>query len=160
MQNSSDETMDHPLEIKHLADCPEVVATASRWLFHEWGQRTPGSSLERSITRVQRRATKDSIPFALVAFSDGRPVGIASVVEVEDPGDTVGPWVSGVYVEAAYRGLGIATRLVQRVEAEAKRLGVRELVLSAAAPALYEALGYQPTGAEKNGEPIMRKVLA
>ncbi len=72
----------------------------------------------------------------------------------------MGPWVSGVYVEAAYRGHRIATRLMQRVEAEASRLGVRQLVLSAAAPALYEALGYQQTGAKKNGEPIMRKVLA
>ncbi len=70
------------IHIRHLADCPEVLAIAAGWLFREWGHHTPGSSLERSILRVQSRSTKDRIPFAFIAFLNGAPVGIASVVDV------------------------------------------------------------------------------
>ena len=43
------------------------------------------------------------------------------------------------------------------LEAAAPRLGATRLLLSAAAPKLYLALGYVPTGATKNGEPVMEK---
>jgi hypothetical protein len=48
---------------------------------------------------------------------------------------------------------------MQVLEAAAPGLGARRLLLSAAAPELYLALGYAPTGASKNGEPVMEKRL-
>ena len=54
-----------------------------------------------------------------------------------------------MYVAPAARGTGLGRRLVETLEAEARALGVRKLVLETgvrqeAALALYRATGFQP----------------
>jgi predicted N-acetyltransferase YhbS len=145
--------------IDYLAYHPLAVPTVAAWLFKAWGHRTPNNSLEATIERIAARAQIDAIPFGLVAIEDGVPVGTASVVAFDDPGDIPGPWLSSVYVIAKYRGRGLAKVLAQRAEVEAARLGASKLVLTAAVPQLYSQLGYLPAGGWKHGEPIMEKLL-
>ncbi len=112
-----------------------------------------------AIALFAQRANTDRLPMAWIALDGATSVATASLMEVERPGDEPGPWVAGVYVVGSHRGRGLATRLMAVLEQAAPRLGAQRLLLSAAAPSLYLALGYAPTGATKNGEPVMEKQL-
>lgn len=110
-----------------LSETPSAIPAVAKWLFDEWGHRNPDGSLERSVSKLSLRSNVDRLPIAILAVADGQPVGTASIVESEDPGDEYGPWVSGVYVLPKFRGREIATMLMNRLEAEAVRLdAVRE----------------------------------
>ena len=151
--------MEMLIEIVLLAHRPSAAPEVAGWLFREWGYRNPSSTLERSIQKFWLRSNVDRLPIALLAIDEDKPVGTASLVEVEYPEDEPGPWVSGVYVSPQYRGKGIAAALMSRLEREAVRFGARRLLLGAAAPELYRRHGYTPTGAIKHGEPVMMKAL-
>ncbi len=143
-----------------LAEVPGAGPTAALWLFEEWGHRYAGRTPAMAIELFAQRANTDRLPMAWITLDGTIPVATASLMDVERPGDEFGPWVGGVYVMASHRGRGLATRLMAVLEGAAPRLGATRLLLSAAAPSLYLALGYAPTGATKNGEPVMEKRLA
>jgi len=145
--------------IDYLAQHRSAIPVVAEWLFRKWGHRKPGSTLEDMIAQIAGSAQTEAIPLTVVAIEDGVPAGTARLVEFDDPGDIPGPWLSGVYVTAAYRGKGLAKALCARVEQEALRLGASKLVLTAAVPQLYSQLGFLPTGGWKHGEPIMEKQL-
>ena len=151
--------MADPIRLALLAEVPQAGPVAALWLFREWGHRYPGRTPGMAIAQFGQRANVDRMPMAWIALHGGIPVATASLMEVERPGDEVGPWVGGVFVIPSYRGQGLAVRLMRTLEAAAPRLGASRLLLSAAAPALYLGLGYAPTGATKNGEPVMEKRL-
>lgn len=81
----------------------------------------------------------------LVVTVDGRPVGCGAVRRLDaETGE-----LKRMYVAPTERGLGLGRRLVDALEAEARALGVRRLVLETgtrqhAALALYHATGFQP----------------
>lgn len=81
----------------------------------------------------------------LVARRDGVPVGCGALRMLE--GDT--GELKRMYVAPEARGTGLGRRLVEALEAEARTLGVRRLVLETgtrqqAALALYRATGFAP----------------
>ncbi|HEX6373958.1 MAG TPA: GNAT family N-acetyltransferase [Longimicrobium sp.] len=81
----------------------------------------------------------------LVVRRDGVPVGCGAVRRLDaDTGE-----LKRMYVSPDARGTGLGRRLVAALEAEARALGMRRLVLEtgtrqAAALALYRATGFQP----------------
>ncbi len=83
---------------------------------------------------------------SVFAVMDGeRPVGMASLV-VDDMSDRreLTPWLASVYVLPEWRGRGIASRLVRRVEEEARAHGVERFYLyTPDQQALYRRLGWQ-----------------
>jgi len=81
----------------------------------------------------------------LIVYREGEPVGCGALRLLD--GETAE--LKRMYVSPAARGLGLGRRLVTALEAEARALGVRQLVLEtgtrqAAAIALYQATGFQP----------------
>ena len=152
--------MNDPIAIQRLAALPDAASTAALWFYAEWGHRYPGRTPDMAIALFRQRANADRMPIAWIATDGLVPVATASLMEVEKPDDEPGPWVGGVYVVPSHRGRGLALRLMAALEAAAPGLGAKRLLLSAAAPALYLRLGYRPTGALKNGEPVMEKHLA
>jgi len=48
-----------------------------------------------------------------------------------------------VLISPAYRGLGLASKLVQAAEPEAARKGMKELFVYSEFPKMYEKLGWQ-----------------
>ena len=81
----------------------------------------------------------------LVVRRGGEPVGCGAVRMLD--GETAE--LKRMYVAPAARGTGLGRRLVQALEAEARALGVRRLVLETgirqhAAIALYRAAGFGP----------------
>ena len=81
----------------------------------------------------------------LVAWLDGEPVGCGAVRLLDaDTGE-----LKRMYVSPAARGHGVGRRLVAALEAEARAIGARRLVLETgtrqtAAIALYAATGFTP----------------
>src|SRR5262249_7929249 len=81
----------------------------------------------------------------LVVYRDGIPVGCGALRRV----DAETAELKRMYVSPSVRGQGFGRRLLTALEAEARALGVRRLVLEtgirqAAALALYRATGYRP----------------
>ncbi|MGH8198522.1 MAG: GNAT family N-acetyltransferase [Steroidobacteraceae bacterium] len=53
------------------------------------------------------------------------------------------PWLAGIFVKPQHRGKRIGTRLIQRIEAEARSLGTDVLYLyTSTTQSLYERLGW------------------
>jgi GNAT superfamily N-acetyltransferase len=80
-----------------------------------------------------------------IVYHDGAPIGCGAL-RLLDPETAE---LKRMYVTPAMRGSGLGRRLVAALEAEARALGVRRLVLEtgvrqAAALALYRATGFQP----------------
>ncbi|WP_276517401.1 GNAT family N-acetyltransferase [Cellulomonas hominis] len=91
----------------------------------------------------------------VLARLDGRPVGCASLGRPHGPGGPGGVDAATtgelrrVFVRPDVRRAGVAAALVRALEAEARALGLRDLVLETgirqpAALALYRSLGYRP----------------
>jgi GNAT superfamily N-acetyltransferase len=81
----------------------------------------------------------------LVAYREQTPVGCGAV-RLLDPGTAE---LKRMYVVTAVRGAGVGFRLVEALEAEARRLGAGRLILEtgtrqAAALALYARCGFEP----------------
>jgi putative acetyltransferase len=90
----------------------------------------------------------------LVVYQGGTPVGCGALRVLDGDCDgnddgVVTAELKRMYVAPSARGTGLGRRLMTALEAEARRLGVRRLVLEtgirqAAALALYRATGYRP----------------
>lgn len=81
----------------------------------------------------------------LVAYSEETPVGCGAV-RLLDPSTAE---LKRMYVDPSLRGAGVGRRLVEALEAEARRLGAERLVLETgtrqtAALALYARCGFEP----------------
>jgi GNAT superfamily N-acetyltransferase len=81
----------------------------------------------------------------LVVYLDGAPVGCGALRVL----DAETAELKRMYVRPEERGRGLGRRLVAALEAEARAIGVRRLVLEtgirqAAALALYRATGFEP----------------
>lgn len=81
----------------------------------------------------------------LVVYLDGAPVGCGAVRRLDEQTGEL----KRMYVAPAARGTGLGRRLVDALEAEARALGLRRLVLETgtrqhAAIALYRATGFEP----------------
>jgi GNAT superfamily N-acetyltransferase len=81
----------------------------------------------------------------LVVSREGTPVGCGAVRLIDDETGEL----KRMYLAPSVRGTGLGRRLVEALEAEARALGARRLVLETgvrqlAALALYRATGFQP----------------
>lgn len=150
------------LVVRRLVETPHAAAVAG-WLHEVWWA-------EEGYSRAQteawlRAASGPAAPIAFVAEANGVPVGTASL-DTDDllSRPDLSPWLAGVWVQPAWRRHGVASRLVERVEAAATRLGHPELWLfTEDAAALYRRLGWEPAGPERwrgRDVALMRRRLA
>jgi len=108
--------------IDYLADHPAALARAAVWLHRQWLGEW-GYSRRQAAHELRGRLSRVRLPLALVALDGERPVGIASLVELERPDTAVRVCcLSGVYVPPAWRRRGIGRLLCRRAAAEAARL--------------------------------------
>lgn len=142
--------MKDDLRIERLsADSPHV-ATLAGWIHAAWGHLEPGGTLERTRARFADDCGAGGVPSVFVALardeSGGEmPVGTASLV-VDDMSvrRELTPWLASVFVLPEWRGRGIASRLVQRVELEARDHGIERFYLfTPDQQPLYRRLGWR-----------------
>lgn len=130
------------ITVASLADHPELLATVAGWMWREWGSEPE----ERVRERLARRANRDEIPFTLVGFADGEPVGALTVCwdDVDAAHADRGPWLSGVVVHRQARNLGVGRALLASAEQRTAALGHGELWLhTGEAQRFYERCGYE-----------------
>lgn len=137
--------MNETIDIKHLADCPEVIPTLASWAFNQWGQQYKMESVSVQLELFANRVNRDKIPLALVAFSGTQPVGTASLkVREMTTHSHLLYWLGAVYVVEQFRSRGIGTALISRATDIARDLGVETLYLHTPDKAgLYLRLGWK-----------------
>lgn len=125
----------------------DLTAEVSRGLIAALNAELSGTYSEPGATHfhLDQEEVAEGRGAFLVLYRDGEAVGCGAVRRL-DP-DTAE--LKRMYVVPAARGAGLGRRLVEALEAEARRLGVRRLVLEtgirqAAAMALYQATGFHP----------------
>jgi GNAT superfamily N-acetyltransferase len=118
------------MHIDYLADHEELIPLVARWSFEEWSYLHPEKPLEDITKSFSQRTNRNRLPICLVAFEDEKPVGMASLKPTDLPARRdLSPWLAGVYVLEAFRGRGIGSELVRKVECKAWGLGYEKLYL-------------------------------
>ncbi|MGB8860547.1 MAG: GNAT family N-acetyltransferase [Ilumatobacteraceae bacterium] len=135
-----------PLTIRSLSECPGVAGQIASWHWREWGGDTVGETLEDWSNRVASRAGSVGVPFTLVGFVGGVPVGAVSVCwdDADRRFSGVGPWVSGIVVRSEARNLGVGRALLRAAEDRCRELGYERVWLhTGEARRFYARMGWQ-----------------
>ena len=108
-------------------------------------QLTPQPSLLSEQTL--RTVLDDSASHLYLLEEEGRVVGMLTLGIYHSPTGSKA-WIEDVVVDDSVRGLGYGKALVEHAILEARRLGVRQLMLTSnplrvAANRLYQAMGFQ-----------------
>lgn len=117
------------MKIEYLADRQKDIPTIIDWLYQQWGHNYEYGK-EVWIERVNNRLNKEKVPTTFVAIISGQPVATASIIESDmDTRKDLTPWLADVYTLPEYRGNKIATKLIDRVLKEAKKIGISRVYL-------------------------------
>ena len=116
------------------------MSTLGEWTWREWGFGSPEDNA-RDLAQSRRGA----LPSSFVAVRDGKPAGIVSLIECNlPPRCELRPWLAGLFVHPAQRGLGVGTALTRFCEREAAQQGFAKLYLyTSRAEGFYLRLGWQ-----------------
>jgi len=127
--------------------CVELTAEVSRALIDSLNAELSGVYPEPGANHfhLDPEEVADGRGTFLVVYRGGTPVGCGALRLL----DAETAELKRMYVSPIVRGSGLGRRLVAALEAEARALGVRRLVLEtgvrqAAALALYRATGFHP----------------
>ena len=133
------------MKIKYLVDCQEHLPVISSWLYDSWGDYYPDSGREKWDRDLADRLNKEQVPTTFVAFEGGDAAGTASLIEDDLPiRPKLTPWLADVFVPRDYRSQGIATKLVERVTAEVRLIGLdRFYLFTREAKEFYLKIGWQ-----------------
>ena len=128
------------LRLRALRDAPDAFATTV-----EQAQERPPQHWEDFAVKSEVAATQ----VTLVVVDDARWLAMTSCFLDEEVPHAA--WLVQMWVEPESRGLGLGRRLVEAAADWARARGVTRLKTSvsegnAAAEALYEAVGFHPTG--------------
>jgi len=125
----------------------ELTADVSRVLIASLNAELKGVYSDPGATHFHLDAEEvaDGRGTFLVVYREGTPVGCGALRLL----DAETAELKRMYVSPTVRGRGLGRRLVAALEAEARALGIRRLVLEtgiwqAAALALYRATGFHP----------------
>ncbi len=156
--------MPERIRIARLEGDSPHVAILAQWTHDTWGHLHPGRSLDTAIALLREECGPGGVPSVFVALQGYTRVGTASLVadDMSDRRDLT-PWLASVFVPPEWRGQGIASRLVRRVEDEAQAHGVAHFYLyTPDQQPLYRRLGWRDIEARDYGGEavtIMRRVL-
>ena len=147
-------TTNPSIEIRYLADCPELIPLLASWFYTEWGTL----SVEQFERRLHERLNRDRLPLVLVSIRDRQPVASASLkIREMDIHPEYLHWLGSVYVRPEDRNQGIGSFLIEHTAREAQRLGVEDLYLyTTYRERLYLQLGWNTIErVEYHGHPIV-----
>lgn len=122
-----------------LRDRPELEDGASEWFHGKWG--VPKEAYLACMDAYLRGETE----YEWVLCLDGEEiVGGMGVIENDfhDRPD-LAPNVCAVYTEEAYRGRGIAGRLLEKVVSDMREKGITPLYLATDHTGFYERYGWE-----------------
>lgn len=145
--------MQPEIEIKLLAECPQIIPALAELWFNELGKEwIPNASVEKAISTYQGHANAHDLPLTFVAFVLGKPVAMASLRVNDGIREDLTPWLGSVIVHPDYRKQKIGERLIEKVKSQAANLSYSKLYLLAldkTIPTWYQRLGWRPIGEDK-----------
>jgi len=112
------------LEIKFLADHPELLPCLKEWFEHEWvpyyGSGGPGDAKKD----LHESCNREKIPIAVVAFLGDKVVGTATLkAESVSTHKHLTPWLAALLVKKEFRRQGVAEHLIAAIEKKTQDLG-------------------------------------
>jgi GNAT superfamily N-acetyltransferase len=112
-----------------LADRPELIEPVGRMRWREWGHAPEPEDPAFWVAAARQEAGRDELPFSLVAVDDaGAAIGVVGLGEFDQEDlREHSPWVLGMLVDPAWRGLGVGQALLSELEARADGLGYRQI---------------------------------
>ncbi|WP_119309881.1 GNAT family N-acetyltransferase [Cohaesibacter haloalkalitolerans] len=131
-------------EFARLTDLPHMVDACAVLNEAEWGDGSD-ESLEMRRAGFRRLAfAADNEDAILCLAENGELAGLCILIENDFPDfPDLGPWLASLIVAPAYRGQGLARRLVAETENLAREFGEEGLFVHSRSPELFRALGYQ-----------------
>jgi GNAT superfamily N-acetyltransferase len=133
------------MQIAYLIEHIDYLPELARLHFEEWSYLRPDETLAERTARLRARCGRRAIPSVVIALEGEELLGSAMLVASDmQTRPELTPWLAGVFVRPGHRGKGIGTRLVERIEEEARALNTAILYLyTESAESLYERLGWR-----------------
>ncbi len=133
-------------DLIYLADAPEYIDTCAAWHFTAWGIKSDQRTLQKDIKKFKASINKDKVPLTLIYRDQNRnvPVAMGSIWNDDSSyWSHLNPWITDIFVHEDFRGHGLAKAIIQQLEIDAKRIGIKNIFLTAsAAIGMYPKLGY------------------
>jgi GNAT superfamily N-acetyltransferase len=132
------------MNIEYLVDRQNDTSEIVDWLYEQWGHHY-NYGKEVWANRVNNRLNKEKIPTTFVATVNDKAVGTASIIKYDlETRKDLSPWLADVYVLPGHRGKKIATKLIERVLEETKKIGISKLFLfTREAEGLYKKMNWK-----------------
>ena len=137
------------INLVDLSERPGDVPTLASWLKQAFSANRPLVTVARIEERLRRVPEAGAaLPRTWVAVAGDAPVGCASLVAADHADQPeLTPWLASVYVVPAWRRRGIASALVQTVQATSRAANFSALYLYTPDQArLYARLGFVAIG--------------
>ncbi len=132
------------MTILPLYAAPQFTERVIDWIWKAFGDGLPRAFFQ-SI--VEHSLTPDALPLTFVAVEGERLLGTVGLWRCDlIARQDLFPWLASLYVDESARGLGLAGRLQQHVQAYARQAGYTELHLWSACRDFYERYGWQYIG--------------
>lgn len=110
-------------------DC-EYLQTLQTWFENEWGEVDPPLSPD--------------YPSPVLAVSGSSLIGGISFTQAEYPtGEAKETWINALYVDPAFRRMGVARSLIREAEHSARLFSLETLFVFTEYPDLYADLGWE-----------------
>jgi GNAT superfamily N-acetyltransferase len=141
------ESVSRPIVRETRSDSPEADGLLERYLDE---REATFPAAQGSYSRKRTPAAEFVAPNGtfVTAFVDDAPVGCGGLRRIADDGSDVRFEVKHVFVDPSVRGLGVASAIMDALEAAGRRFGATSIVLDTndalvAAGAMYRSRGYQ-----------------
>lgn len=132
------------LEIIKVKESDEAyIQIMSDWIYNWWGE-AEGYPREEIHAFCRNSISENRIPQTFLALADGKPAGMYQILMSDCKSRTdVYPWLTDVYVDVAFRGLGIGKQLIESVPEKARQLHLNELYLYTHLQGFYEKFDWE-----------------
>ena len=123
--------------IKPLAVVPELLPLLEGWFVSEWTDYYGPGRRGNAQQDLRAYCNIGSLPFGMVAFSQGLPCGFAALKSEPFPSHPhLFPWAGAAYVQPSLRRQGIGAALLRALEAQGAQLGHTHLYCATSATLL------------------------
>ena len=142
--------MTETLEIKLLTECREHIPYLAHLWFNEISKHwVPDAHIDRNHQNLIKHANRNSMPMTFVAFSNNKPVGMASLRENDGIQPDLIPWLGSLVVDPAHRKCKVGETLIEAIKTQARVFGHEKIYLLAfdhTIPMWYAKLGWKEIG--------------
>lgn len=125
------------IRIDYLANHPQHCQQVVDWVWENWDQHLD-YKYEDTRDEFFSSAVTDKLPLTCIALDDDKPIGMIALIEVDYiDRPNLGPWVTDIFIEPAYRNQGIGARLFDKIYDVAYKLGYKKVYLWTEHPQRY-----------------------